>query len=104
MRKESIAAFEAHHNLTCSGVLEQQCIDATLWHGVPLRLLANIDQLSLSGVGQQGGVGEPVIYDDVGLSKAFDTADGDESRIARPRAYEIDDPAIGWCRFHCTLS
>ena len=88
---EGVAPLEADDPSPATGVLDDDRVDLVLGHGVPVSVLADVDDLDARAQGvEQLGRAEPVGDDDVGLGEQVPAPDRDEVGRARPAADEGD--------------
>ena len=89
---ERVAALQPRHALPLLRPLGEQGIDVILPHGVPVRLLADVDALGVGpGIFEQRRVRQPVIHHDIGGLEGLHAADRDQFRVARSGPDELDD-------------
>lgn len=89
---ERVAAFQPHGRFTVLRLADQQRVDAGLRHRVMAFLLADEDLAALRvGEIENGRADQPVMDDDVGGLDQAQCTDGQQFRISRSRANDMDD-------------
>ena len=88
---EGVAALEAGHDVPPPGLLDEAPVDLLLGEGVVAPLLAGVDPTGLlSGMEKNLRADQMVVDDHIRLPDAFRPAEGDQTRIARSGADDID--------------
>ena len=88
---ERVAAFEAGHDVPPPGLLDEAPVDLLLGEGVIGPLFAGVDPAGLlSGMEEDLRADQMVIEDHIRLPDALRPAEGDQPRIARPGADDIN--------------
>ncbi len=86
---QRIAALEAQHAAALPRQRDQALVDAELRRPGPAGALADRDQRAF-GEGEDIGRDEGVMQDDVGGGEGVERVQGEQARVARPRADEPD--------------
>ena len=88
---KGIAPFQAHHDLAGPCAVDHQPVDLGLIAVLPATPPADVDPLGLGPhMLQQRRVGEIIVDDHLGLLQAFLPAKGQQLRVPRPGAHQID--------------
>jgi hypothetical protein len=102
---EGVAALQAHHRAARARMLEHEPVDARLRGcmrvGAAGRagLLADVDQLGVAAHAREHvGGDQAVVQHHVGLREHAQRAQGEQARVARPRADEDHPPAASCAR------
>ncbi len=87
-KQQRISAFEADNKGPVSRLLHQQCVDLILRVTRPAGVLAYVDDVGIRrDFVEQFMRDEPIVHHDVGLPEQLQTFDGNQTRIAGPRAH-----------------
>ncbi len=91
---ERVAALEPHDGVRGLAAVDEHRVDLVLAHVDLAGCLPGRDQLRACGHDfEQGRRREAVVHDDVGAGEHREPAHGEQSRIPRPRAHEVDGHA-----------
>ena len=89
--EEGVAALEAHHGQAAARALDEQAADFLLRECVRRFLFADVEAFGVGwGEREEGGVGQMVVENGVGLLEDAASLDGDEIGVAGSRADKVD--------------
>jgi len=95
---EWVPTLEPHHGPAEPCLRHQDLVDLLLRHRMAIGLFPHVDPLCMRRLGQKRPRDQPVVHDHTGPAQTCQPPDGDQARIARPRANQVNRARGQPCR------